>query len=150
MLFLIFSLGADRYALEASEILEVLPVPALKALPNTPEWVAGIASDENGTFPVIDLVALAVSRPARHVMSTRLALLAYPDRTGPHRLGVIVERATSTLRASEDAFEPSGIDTPEACYLGPVLRTDDGVVQRVSVADLLPPWVRERLFTEAG
>lgn len=190
MLFLIFSLDDDRYALEANEILEVLPVPALKSLPGTPAWVAGLASDAVGTYPVIDLSALALSRPARRVMSTRLVLLAYPvpgagarvDGDGEasgtvssdaaaavavavaeagteasaaaevttRRLGVIVERATSTLRANAEAFEEVGIETPEACYLGPVMRGPDGVIQRIGIADLLPPWVRERLFTEAA
>lgn len=147
MLFLIFSLDADRYALEASEILEILPVPALKNLPGTPAWVAGLASDAAGTFPVIDMAALTLSRPSHRVLSTRLALLAYPHADGqPRRLGVLIERATATLRAEESDFEPLGIATPEAPYLGPVLQTASGMIQRVGIVDLLPDWVCERLF----
>lgn len=149
MLFLIFSLDADRYALEASEILAILPLPTLKTLPGTPAWVAGLASDAAGTFPVIDMAALSLSRPSRRVMSTRLVVLRYLLADGSmRRLGAIVERATSTLRAEETAFEHTGISTPEACYLGPVLRTDTGVIQRIGIADLLPSWVSERLFVE--
>ena len=40
-LHLLFSLGADRYALPASEVSEVLPLQRLKQLPEAPAWVAG-------------------------------------------------------------------------------------------------------------
>jgi hypothetical protein len=42
---------------------------------------------------------------------------------------VLVERATDTLRADAQAFRASGVDLPEGRYLGPVLDTDDGLVQ---------------------
>jgi chemotaxis-related protein WspB len=153
MLYLIFSLGADRYALSTMDVLAVRPVPTVKTLPSTPPWVAGLASDAQGTFPVIDLCALAVNRPARAVMSTRMALLRYTEgmtSTAPEpRLGVIIEQATSTLAADESDFVDPGLTTPEAPYLGPVLQHKDGrVIQRVLVRDLLPGWVRERLFSE--
>lgn len=151
MLYLIFSLGPDRYALKASEVLIMLPVPVMKALPGTPAWVAGLAYDAQGAYPVIDLAALTLSRPSHQVMSTRLAQVAYIDRQGvSRRLGVIVERATSTLHADDDAFEPAGVATPESPFLGPVLRRDDGVIQRITIGDLLPSAVSDRLFAEAA
>ena len=42
MLFLLFQLGKDRYALEASRVVEVVPLLALKQLPQAPKGVAGI------------------------------------------------------------------------------------------------------------
>ncbi|KKB62186.1 hypothetical protein WM40_18740 [Robbsia andropogonis] len=151
MLYLIFSLGTDRYALSTADVLAVRPVPAVKALPSTPPWVAGLASDGHGSFPVIDLCALAVNRPARAVMSTRMAVLRYTEGASATvqepRLGVIVEQATSTLAADDKDFVDPGLATPEAPYLGPVLQHEDGrVIQRVVVRDLLPGSVRERLF----
>lgn len=153
MLYLIFSLGADRYALSTADVLAVRPVPVVKALPSTPPWVSGLASDAHGSFPVIDLCALAVNRPARAVMSTRMALLRYTEGAtaalSEPRLGVIIEQATSTLSADEADFVDPGLATPEAPYLGPVLQHQDGrVIQRVVVRDLLPTWVRERLFAQ--
>lgn len=128
----------------------MLPVPVMKALPGTPAWVAGLAYDAQGAYPVIDLAALTLSRASHRVMSTRLAQLDYRDRQGvSRRLGVIIERATSTLRAPNDAFEPAGVATPEAPFLGAVLRRDDGVIQRITINDLLPTDVSDRLFAEA-
>jgi len=42
MLFLLFQLGQDRYALEASRVIEVLPLVSLKRIPQAPRGVAGL------------------------------------------------------------------------------------------------------------
>ena len=42
MLFLLFQLGKERYALPASRVVEVVPLLELKQLPQAPKGVAGI------------------------------------------------------------------------------------------------------------
>ncbi len=146
MLFLIFRLGSERYALDANEIVEVLPRVALKTLPATPAWVAGVFNYHGCTVPVIDLVALALGRPATDHVSTRTVLVDYPAAQHTRILGVIAEQANRTLRRDAADFRPSGIDTPEAPYLGPVAADAEGLLQWIRVADLLPPEVRASLF----
>ncbi len=78
MLMLVFRLGADRYALDATEIVEVLPRVPLKSLPGAPAWVAGLFSYHGRTVPVVDLASLALGRPSADHVSTRLVLVHYP------------------------------------------------------------------------
>ena len=64
MLFLLFQLGNDRYVLEASRVVEVVPLLALKQLPQAPEGVAEFrtqaCSGERATrLSVPDALALA-------------------------------------------------------------------------------------------
>jgi chemotaxis-related protein WspB len=42
MLFLVFKLGTDRYAIEAAQVVEVLPLVGAKHIPGAPAGVAGI------------------------------------------------------------------------------------------------------------
>ena len=42
MLYLLFQLDGDRYALNVAQIAEVLPLAATKSIPGTPAWVAGV------------------------------------------------------------------------------------------------------------
>lgn len=151
MLFLRFDIGTDRYAIEATHVAEVLPWLAFKRLPAAPQWVAGAFSYRGEPVPVLDLTHLATGEPAPARRSTRLVLVHYPA-PGPlaRRLGVLVERATDMLRADAEAFRPCGIDTPEARYLGPVLDTDDGMVQWVRIDQLLSPEARTMLFDAAA
>lgn len=149
MLFLLFTLGADRYALDAAQIVEVLPLAHLKEVPAAPPWVAGLLHHQNQSIPVIDLCSLVSGRPARQLMSTRLVLVHYPA-PGPHArpLGMLVEQATATLRAAPGEFTDPGLASPEATWLGPVRRDARGLVQWVQVAALLPAAVRERLYPD--
>ena len=76
-LFLLFGIGADRYALEAGEVIEVLPLTALKQIPGAPAWVSGLLTHRGGPVPVIDLSALATGTPAAARTSTRTVLVHY-------------------------------------------------------------------------
>ncbi|GAB3629606.1 chemotaxis protein CheW [Pandoraea terrae] len=151
MLFLRFEIGADRYALPVTHVTEVLPQVKLKRLPAAPDWVAGAFSYRGVPVPVIDLAHLATGTPARPRLSTRLVLVPYPA-PGPNArcLGVIVERATDTLRADPSAFRDCGIDTPNAAWLGPVFDDPRGLVQWIRVDQLLNDEARAVLFDAAA
>jgi chemotaxis-related protein WspB len=151
MLFLIFELGRDRYALPSLSIVEVLPVVRIKRVPHAPAGVAGVFNYRGAPVPVIDLSELTIGRPAAPRLSTRLIVVSYPDRRGPgqsHLLGLIAERATDTMRRDPADFVASGITTGRAPYLGHVTTSSHGVVQRIDVEDLLPDAVREVLFEQ--
>jgi chemotaxis-related protein WspB len=149
MLFLIFQLGHDRYALDAADVVEVLPLVPVKTLPGAPAWVVGVFSYHGQPVPVIDLPALALGRPAARRLSTRTVLVRYPlvgAEDGARILAIVVERATRTMRRDPADFTASGVATPHARYLGWVAPDPAGLVQRISVQDLLPDDVKALLF----
>jgi chemotaxis-related protein WspB len=151
MLFLIFELGHDRYALPAALIAEVLPVVRVKRVPYAPAGVIGVFNYRGAPVPVIDLSELTLGRPAAPHLSTRLIVVSYPDgadKNKPHLLGLIAERATDTMQRDPVDFVPSGITTGRAPYLGHVTTSSHGVVQRIDVETLLPEAVRESLFAQ--
>ena len=166
-LYLLFRIGGDRYALDAGEVIEVLGLRTLKQVPGAPSWVAGMLDRRGAPVPVIDMSALAGQGAAARVTSTRLALVHYRPATAEaatpavtatasasaadpgaadHVLGLILEHATETLHYDPAAFQPSGLDNPNARYLGPVLSDAHGMVQAVGVNDLLAPSVRAMLY----
>lgn len=154
-LFLIFRLGTERYALAATDIVEVLPRLYLAPVAQAPNWVAGILAHRGVLVPVLDLAMLAFGTPAVARTSTRLVLvhytpvgLAVPQR--PRLLGLILEHATDTLRLDPSAFQPSPLANRTARYLGPVLEDAAGLLQWIQVHDLLDPAVRDVLFEDAG
>lgn len=145
-LHLAFRLGADRYAIDAREIEEVLPLRPLKRVPEAPAWIAGVLSHGSRPVPVIDLSARTQGRPAVRRMSTRLVLVRYPLAAGGFRtLGLVLERASETIRLDVEGFADYGLGRGAAAYLGPV-QDAAGLVQRVEVAGLLPDDVRALLF----
>ncbi len=149
MLFLQFQLGKDRYALESSEVVEVLPLLGIKRIPHAPEGVVGAFNYRGKPVPVIDLSALALGRPARLHMSTRIIVVRCPGANREqHLLGLVAERTTETVRRDPAEFAGTGVITAAAPYLGPVATGTAGLVQRIEVAGLLPGPVREVLFRQ--
>ena len=149
MLFILFQLGGDRYALDAAQVAEVLPLVQVKKIPRAPAGGAGVFTYHGAPVPVLDLSELALGRPARARLSTRLLLVHYPDGTGARRLlGLIAEKATETLRREPGDFVASGVRSDGAPYLGPVAHDARGLIQWVEVDKLLPASVSEVLFKQ--
>ncbi len=152
-LFLLFSLGPDRYALPAAEVASVLPLTPCKRLPGAPAWVAGLLPRGDAHVPVIDLSMLALGQPARARVSTRLVLVHYrapgtPASSAPALLGLILEQATETLRCHPLDFIASAVRNDQAPYLGPVMQYQGSLLQRVDVADLLDASTRALLYPQ--
>ncbi|RQS16279.1 chemotaxis protein CheW [Burkholderia sp. Bp9002] len=153
-LFLLFELDGERYALDAATIDVVLPLAAAKAVPGTPPWVAGLLMRDGVPVPVIDVPMLALGRPAHALRSTRLVMVRQraddaADAAASERVfGLIVERATQTMRIDRAAFRATGVATPRTRWLGPVANTPDGIVQQVSVRDMIDAVAGLHLFDD--
>lgn len=149
MLFLLFQLGNDRYALQASRVLEVLPLVELRKIPDAPKGVAGIFNYRGRPVPAVDLSELTLGQPSDPRLSTRIVVINYPDERGAlHPLGLIAEHATELIQRDERQFLEPGHKLGGAPYLGPVLMDKHGVIQWVHEQRLLPARARDLLFCE--
>ena len=141
-LFLVFYIGTERYALLATEVVEVLPRLALKPIAHAPIWVAGVFAHRAQMVPVIDISAMTFGLEAVERTSTRLVLVHYRGK----RLGLLLEQASDTLRCNPADFQPYGLDNHDTPYLGPVRQDAKGLLQWIRVDHLLSPAVCALLF----
>jgi chemotaxis-related protein WspB len=149
MLFLVFQLGTDRYALQAAQVVEVLPLVNSKHVPRAPVGVTGVFDYHGTPVPLIDLTELAQGKPSRKWMSTRIILVNYRDTSGRvHLLGLLAEHATETMHRSEDEFADSGIAVADAPFLGSVLTDAAGIIQQIDIQNVLSESVGKHLFSE--
>jgi chemotaxis-related protein WspB len=150
VLFLLVRIGADRYAIDAVHIVEVLPLVSIKRIPRSTAGVAGIFDYRGAAVPAIDLTSLALDREARDRLSTRIVIVNHTDGTGRSRaLGLIAEGATETMHLAETDFVEFGIANGSAPYLGPVTRGTRGLIQRIEIDRLLSQSVQDVLFAPA-
>jgi len=149
MLLLCFSLGDDRFAMDASVVQEVVPQVKLKNIPKAPAWVAGIMRYHGKVVPVIDLCALHLSRKATAYLSTRIILVHYTgcDKT-EHLLGLLAEQVTETIHRQRQDFQPAGVDTPDVPHLGGIAHDQAGMLQWIDIDRLLPEPVQQLLFQQ--
>ncbi len=147
MLFVLFHLGPDRYALEASRVVEVVPLLALKRLPQAPRGMAGMFIYRGRPVPALDLCELTVNRSAIEHLSTRIIIVNHSDPPEPVRLiGLIAERVTETIRREPKDLVDAAVQFPAAPFLGPVLMDDRGMIQLITTQKLVREELRELLF----
>jgi chemotaxis-related protein WspB len=151
MLFLLFRLDDDRYALEAGQIVEIIPTVTVKRIPQAAAGIAGVIDYHGAPVPLVDLHQLSLGQPARQRLDTRIVIVRYPDAQGQDRLlGLLAERVTETVRRDTADFADPGVKPDAAPYLGPVAADEHGLIQWVTLDRLLPPAVRDQLFNQTA
>jgi chemotaxis-related protein WspB len=149
MLFLVFKIGKDSYALDVGRVTEVLPLVDCKRIPHAPAGLAGLFN-YHGTFvPLIDLTELAIGRPSDNKMTTRIIVASYIDESGKHHtIGLKAEQVMETLRREKSDFMDPGMSVTGALYLGPVTTDNGRIIQQIEIDAVIPASLREQLFRE--
>lgn len=145
MKVLVFHIGPDRYGLRLAHIARVLPVVALKQVPLSPPWVAGLMDLHGEPVPVIDLSHLAGFIPEQIWFDTRIILVDYPlPGGGVACLGLQAEHVAGVETLDPATLRESGVAS--AAFLGQVAGGGGGILQLVELTQLLAPDVCELLF----
>lgn len=50
-----FSSGAEEYAIDIYKVQEIIRLPRITKLPNTPDYILGITNLRGNVIPVVDL-----------------------------------------------------------------------------------------------
>jgi len=147
---LVLDVQGQRYGLDVSAVVEVVPTVRLRPLPGTPPSVAGLCRYRGSLVPVLDLSQMLTGAPAAQRYSTRIVIVTYRGPGGSdHLLGLLAERLDHGADQSRGRLTGSGISTPEMPFLGKLTTTEDTVVQLMTVNHLVADDLRDRLFTEA-
>jgi chemotaxis-related protein WspB len=149
MLFLILQLGADRYAIDAAQVTEVLPLVNVKQVPRAPLGIAGVFNHHGAPVPLIDLAELTLGKQSRKRMSTRIVLVNFRGASDKqHAVGLLAEHATETMRRSKEDFTEPGVGVTEASYFEGAATDAAGIIQRIGIQKLLSQTLGRYLFRE--
>jgi len=147
LLLILFKIENERFGLESSRIIEVLPMASMKKAHNMPEYVAGFLNFRGMVVPVIDLSSLISGIPAKPLLSSRIILVLFKSSDGMLQLiGLLAEHVIETMNVSEEEFHSPGIENEKARYLGKVRIDDQGILQLVNVDDLLSEELQKLLL----
>src|SRR5271170_6379096 len=125
MLFLLFQIGSGRYAIEASRVVEVLPLMRVNHLPQAPAGMAGVLCYRGAPLPVVDLSSVILGKPAEQKLSTRILVV---NCAGGKRLGLIAERTNETFKRERADFVETGVNLDGLPCLGPAARDERGFI----------------------
>jgi chemotaxis-related protein WspB len=150
VLFLVFRAAGARWALDASTVVEVVPLVRLAPLPHAPPYVRGLFRWRGLVLPAVDLSVLAGGEPAREMMSTRILVARMPDAGAGRFAGLVAEGVTGTALRPEGPASASGLSLPDAPWIAGVLPDGDEMVPCISPGRIVPPEVLEMVGEMAG
>jgi len=147
-LYLQLFVDNNRYALSAKDVIAIVPVVSLHEVPKSPDYIVGILNYHGDSVPVVDVRALLAGNKSKNRLSTRIVVIKfYADNKGQRLIGLLAEKLTEVARVDESEFKASGVQNNDASYLGDVLTDDLGILQRLTVSELLPTTAQKMLFT---
>ena len=135
MLHLILQIAGTRHALDATAVIEVLPLVCVQSLTPPVPGVAGVMDFRGAPVPVVDLGLRFAGAPTVPRLGTRLILVATPGSSGPQRpaAALLVERVLGAVKLDREMFQPQ-----EASGAGRRLVRDAlGFIQFLDLADCL-------------
>ena len=129
MLLLLFHAGDNLYALDSSQVVEVIPMVVLRKIHHVPDYVAGVFNYRGTIVPVIDLCHLIQGTACLSRFSTRIIMVKYPAKDGEHHhLGLMAERVTETLNRP-DLDPKNALPVNDVPYFGEMFMDELGMIQ---------------------
>ncbi|MFO0890909.1 MAG: chemotaxis protein CheW [Isosphaeraceae bacterium] len=175
MLLLTFRAAEDRYAVDVSRVVEVVPRVVLRRLPHAPAFLRGLFDYRGAVVPVVDLGVLLGSEPCSDRLSTRIILVdllsgdqsrdrraaagrrdgtedpdegGEPRATGPGRrlVGLIAEHVSDVASVKAEQVISRPMHLPQAPYLGAIVQIGEDMTQMLVVDRVLDQRFQDAFF----
>ena len=148
MLFLLFKIGEQHFAIAASQVRKVVPRVALASIPSAPEFAAGLMNYRANLVPVVDLCRLATGKPSALKMSTRIILIDYTLADGRSQiLGLLAEHMVETVTSKQPLLPPAVIKFDDLHDCPTTLMQSNDAIQLFDLRRMLPTQEINTLFT---
>jgi len=101
--YLIFFLDEEIYAIASEQVAEVAPPLHAARLPNTPEWLVGIANLRNELISVVSLRALLRKQNLASPPKSKLIVLRSPN--SPSNIAFTVDKLSEIISLRNEEIE---------------------------------------------
>ena len=132
--FLSFSLGSGKYAIPLLCVKEVIAMPQIKSIPQTPPYFLGIINLRGKIIPIIDLHRrLNVEAAIDENSCVIICDLA------PSQIGLVVSSVNQVLNLTQKDIgpRPDGMGNQKRSYITGLAKLEIGMVMLIDVAGCL-------------
>lgn len=144
-----FEIGGRPYALDVSQVREIIRHQEVTPLPTSPPLIEGVIEVRGDVIPVVDLGRILRGQPTEVTPRTRIVVLELDGLV----LGLCVESATDVLSLDASGLEdPPSLATQAGCEAvrAMVRRANSGPVMVLSPDHLLESVYRSSLPNQGG
>ena len=147
MMVLLLKHDSDRYAIDVSRVVEVIPNVPLQAFPRAPVYVRGLLNYRGYVVPVIDLAVLIDDKVTVSSLSSRLIVVAFENK---QYVALLAENVTETLKVTEDLFSTTSVNRGNVSFVDGVAIDAYGMLQRINIDAILPDDIKSVIESCSG
>jgi purine-binding chemotaxis protein CheW len=142
--YICFNLGVEEFAIPLLAVKEVIGLPEVTPVPQTPPHFLGIMNLRGSVISIMDL---RNKLGAKSIPSDETTVVIL-DLGGGHNIGVVVDRVNSVLSMEADKIsEKPVVDSAKSTeYITGVYRRDSSLVLLLDVARVLSVEDRNGVF----
>ncbi len=131
----VFSLGREEFAVEVTQVREIMRMEEITRMPKSPHFVEGIINLRGQIIAVIDLAKRLNLEAAERGSESRIIVVEADDV----KVGMIVDSVSEVLRVSREAVEPSPTLASDvsAAYLQGVVKQDNRLIILLDLTKVL-------------
>ena len=131
----VFSLGREEFAVEVTQVREIMRMEEITRMPKTPAYVEGIINLRGQIIAVIDLANRLILESAERGADTRIIVV----EAGEVKVGMIVDSVSEVLRVSTEAVEssPTLVTDVSSAYLQGVVKKDNRLIILLDLTKVL-------------
>ena len=147
MLWLIFHVGAERFAIRSDRVDKVLPMVELHRTVQSPPGVAGAFSYHGAVTSVIDLAKWLLNTSLPQRLSRRVILIPLDSERSDQKFGLLAERVIELRSFAPEIVSGTGATIGSgALALGPVIADEWGLLQLLDIDKLISEARRHSLL----
>ncbi|MBC7246820.1 MAG: chemotaxis protein CheW [Actinobacteria bacterium] len=131
----VFSLGREEFAVEVTQVREIMRMEEITRMPKSPHFVEGIINLRGQIIAVIDLAKRLNIEAQERSGDTRIIVV----EAGDVKVGMIVDSVSEVLRVDADALEPSPTLAADvsAAFLTGVIKHDNRLIILLDLTKVL-------------
>ncbi|RJP33051.1 MAG: chemotaxis protein CheW [Actinobacteria bacterium] len=131
----VFSLGREEFAVEVTQVREIMRMEEITRMPKSPSFVEGIINLRGQIIAVVELAKRLNLETGERSGDTRIIVVEAEDI----KVGMIVDSVSEVLRVGAEAVEPSptlATDISSAFLLG-VVKKDNRLIILLDLTKVL-------------
>jgi chemotaxis signal transduction protein len=125
-----FLLKDEEFGFDIMSVQEIIRLPKMVELPDTPDYVEGISSLRGTVLPIFDIRARFGMKREEHTDRSRVLVIDVDGK----QTGLLVDSVRQVTRVGRNEFEPppAAIRSATTDYIDGVVKLDDG--KRIIIA----------------
>jgi len=145
-LYILFFAGNNRYAVSAMDVIAIVPMAVLQAVPSGPNYLAGNLDYHGDSIPVVDINMLLENKRISPKLSTRILLVNINTETGKQTIGLLAEKVTEAVRINDESYSQIELQTNNVARHEVELKNRNGFLQHIDVMEIIANSGKDLIF----